>query len=201
MRMAMISGPPAIPNFKGTGIPGMANGREPKIIPTIMPTKIVAMLGASRRFTELPIISATRFTFSSGPTTKILSPTWKWWFLPAKMSIPWREIRVTLTPYTLEKCILPKVLPFISGRVTTIRRETKCCTSSLSRSHSASTSGPIKALMASASASAHTTSNSSPTSNLVLLLGMLTSPLWSSREHTMSRFKNSETSLSVLPVI
>ena len=30
----MISGPPAIPNFKGTGIPGMANGREPKIIRT-----------------------------------------------------------------------------------------------------------------------------------------------------------------------
>ena len=46
MRMAIISGPPAKPSFTGTGIPGIANGNEPKIRPRNIPTKIVAMLGA-----------------------------------------------------------------------------------------------------------------------------------------------------------
>ena len=58
----------------GTGIPGTATGMLPKMIPTRIPIKIVAMFGASRRFTELPMSSATRFTLSSGPTTMILSP-------------------------------------------------------------------------------------------------------------------------------
>ena len=35
----MISGPPAIPSLRGTGIPGMAKGRLPNIIPTIIPIK------------------------------------------------------------------------------------------------------------------------------------------------------------------
>ena len=77
MRIAMISGPPAIPSFIGTGMPGIAKGMLPKRIPTMIPMKIVAMLGVSRRLTELPIKSAMRFTLSVGPTTSILSPTWK----------------------------------------------------------------------------------------------------------------------------
>ena len=86
--MAIISGPPAIPNFMGTGIPGMARGSEPKMIPMMMPTKMVAMLGASRRRMELPILLATRSTASSGPTTIILSPTCNGRVVEAKRSIP-----------------------------------------------------------------------------------------------------------------
>ena len=84
----MISGPPARPSFSGTGIPGIANGMLPKIRPMRIPMKIVAIFGASRRLTELPMSSATRFTFSSGPTTITRSPVWKWWLREAKRSIP-----------------------------------------------------------------------------------------------------------------
>jgi hypothetical protein len=37
MRIAMISGPPAIPSFRGTGIPGIARGILPKRIPIMIP--------------------------------------------------------------------------------------------------------------------------------------------------------------------
>ena len=83
-------------------------------------------------------------------------------------------MRVTFTPYTLEKCILPKVLPFMRGLVTTMRRDTIGCCCSFSSFHSLSSSGPMKALMGSASASAHTISNSSLISKIVLRLGMPT---------------------------
>ena len=94
----MISGPPAIPSFRGTGMPGIAIGSEPNTIPIIIPMNIVAMFGASRRRMELPIMSDTRFTASSGPTTIMRSPTRRWSDALAKMSIPWRVTRVTLTP-------------------------------------------------------------------------------------------------------
>ena len=86
--MAMISGPPARPNFTGTGMPGMANGKEPKMMPRMIPTKMVAMFGAFRRRMELPIWLATRSTASSGPTTMILSPTCKGSPAEAKRSMP-----------------------------------------------------------------------------------------------------------------
>ena len=88
MRMAMINGPPAKPNFTGTGIPGMTRGNEPKISPRKIPTKIVAMFGAFRRLWEFPIWLATRLTASSGPTTMILSPTCRGSPAEAKRSIP-----------------------------------------------------------------------------------------------------------------
>ena len=88
MRMAMMSGPPAIPSLRGTGIPGMAIGSEPKMIPTRMPMKMVAMLGASRRLIELPSTSATRLTRSSGPTTITRSPTCSGRWGLAKRSMP-----------------------------------------------------------------------------------------------------------------
>ena len=75
MRMAMMSGPPAIPSFMGTGIPGMAMGSEPKMMPMMMPMKMVAMLGAFSFLAELPISVVTRSTASLGPTTMMRSPT------------------------------------------------------------------------------------------------------------------------------
>ena len=77
MRIEMISGPPAIPNLRGTGIFGRLIGILPKMIPTTIPIKIVAIFGASRWRVELPTNELTRFTLSSGPTTIILSPIWK----------------------------------------------------------------------------------------------------------------------------
>ena len=84
----MMSGPPAIPSFMGTGMPGMAMGSEPKMMPMMMPTKMVAMFGASRRRIELPILLATRSTASSGPTTMMRSPTCRGRVGEAKMSMP-----------------------------------------------------------------------------------------------------------------
>ena len=98
MRIAMISGPPAIPSFSGTGMPGMANGSEPKMMPRMMPTKMVAMFGAFKRRMLLPILLATRSTASSGPTTMMRSPTCNGKVADAKRSMPWRVTRVTLTP-------------------------------------------------------------------------------------------------------
>ena len=59
---------------------------------------IVAMFGALSRRMELPIMSDTRLTASSGPTTIKRSPTRRCRDALAKMSIPWRVTRVTLTP-------------------------------------------------------------------------------------------------------
>ena len=171
----MINGPPASPNFKGTGICGIEKGMLPNNIPTTMPMKMVAIFGALSRFSELPINSAMRLTLSSLPTTMMRSPTWKWWLRLAKRSIPCLVMRVTLTPYTLLKCILPSVLPFIFGFVMMILRETMGFSSVL-LSHSTSTSGPINALTASASTSAHTIYIESPDCRMVSFDGVLICP-------------------------
>ena len=52
--MAIISGPPARPSFNGTGIPGTAKGMLPNIRPMMIPIKIVAIFGVSRRFSIFP---------------------------------------------------------------------------------------------------------------------------------------------------
>ena len=196
MRMAMISGPPAKPNFTGTGMPGMAKGNEPKISPRKTPTKIVAIFGAFRRRTEFPIWLATRSTASSGPTTMILSPTCRGRLAEAKRSMPCRVRRVTLTPCTLEKCMDASVLPFTLGLVMRIRLDTNgwsCCSKSMS------SFGPMKAMIASWSASAQTMSIWSPTWKMVSRFGMQSSPSWTRRDTTKSRFRKSCTCSSVLP--
>ena len=43
-RIAMIKGPPAKPNFSGTGIPGMAIGKEPNNMPMAIPMKMAILL-------------------------------------------------------------------------------------------------------------------------------------------------------------
>ena len=86
--MAMISGPPAIPSFTGMGMPGMAKGNDPKMMPMMIPMKMVAMFGAFNRWAELPIRLVTRFTASSGPTTMIRSPTCSGRLTLAKRSMP-----------------------------------------------------------------------------------------------------------------
>ena len=75
MSIAIMRGPPAIPNFIGTGIFGTANGMLPNNIPSIIPMKIVAIFGWSRRLMAFPTRLATRLTDASSPTTIIRSPT------------------------------------------------------------------------------------------------------------------------------
>ena len=96
--------------------------------------------------------------------------------------------RVTLTLCTLEKCIEASDLPLMLGLVTRMRFDTNgwsCC------SQSTLMTGPIKAMMASASASVHTMYSWSPLWNTVLRLGMDTWPSCRMREHTKSRFRKS----------
>ena len=170
------------------------------MIPTMIPTKMVAIFGALRRFSELPIIEATRLTFSSGPTTMIRSPTIKRWLRPAKRSIPCRLIRVTFTPYTERKCISPNVLPLILLLVITIRRLTNCCGWS-SSCQSTSISGPMKARIAAASPSALTTRISSPNSKTLSKVGTDNTPSCIRRVQTKSRLRNSDISSSLRPAI
>ena len=88
IRMAIIRGPPAMPSFMGTGMPGTAKGMLPKRIPMTIPMKMVAMLGWSRRFIALPIRAATLLTDTSSPTTIMRSPTCSGILLEANISIP-----------------------------------------------------------------------------------------------------------------
>ena len=74
-RIAITCGPPASPSLIGIDIPGMLNGRLPKLIPTRIPKNMVSRFGLSSLFCWLPSLSANRFTASSGPTTARRSPT------------------------------------------------------------------------------------------------------------------------------
>ena len=196
----MINGPPAKPSFNGTGMCGIVNGKLPKRMPTIMPIKMVAIFGVFRRFSELPISSATRLTFSSGPTTIMRSPTLKWWLRLAKRSIPWRLMRVTFTPYTELKCILASVLPFIALLVMIIRLLTIFLGWS-SSCQSTSISGPMNAWIAFASTSAETMITSSSNSRIVSRVGTEITPFFIIRVQTMSRLRNSEISCNVRPAM
>ena len=141
-------------------MPGKAMGRLPSSIPRNTPTKMVTMLGESRRFSWLPNTPATRSTASCWPTTITRSPTCSTRLGSAKRSIPERFTLVTFTPNMLRKCMLPSFFPLISDLVTRMRRDTmgiSCC------SQSTSTSLPMKATMAAASSSEQTMNNWSPT--------------------------------------
>ena len=114
--------------------------------------------------------------------------------------MPWRLMRVTFTPYTELKCILPSVFPFIELFVMTMRRLIIFCGWS-SSCQSTVISGPMKAWMALASTSAETMRISSSISKTVSRIGTVITPLCMIRVQTMSRLRNSEISFSVRPAM
>ena len=109
----MSSGPPAIPSFAGTGIPGMAIGMLPTIIPMNMPMNIGTMLGIANSLFELPSSFFTSFRIFTSPMIFTVSPNSKVVFFVGRISMPERYILVMLASYLLYMPTCSIVLPAI----------------------------------------------------------------------------------------
>jgi len=107
-----------MPSFTGVGMPGMANGKLPRMMPNRMPVKIGNSPGSSRRFRELPSRCATFSICFSSPTTVSLSPNCSTMSGCATSSMPARVIRVILISKRERSFSEERFFP-ITGRLVT----------------------------------------------------------------------------------